>query len=90
MKQKIKKLEELKITLRKNPGQPKLIEKQPLLLKAITEIAIHGSSDDDRRRTDIIKTCRTLSELNKELKNMGFNLSRSENIIICYLIVSIQ
>ena len=38
---------------------------------------MHGSSADDRRRTDVINTCRTLTQLTEELNIMGFNLSRS-------------
>ena len=46
------------------------------LLKAIQEIAIHGSGADDRRRSEIIRSVRSLDDLKEEVTKMGFNLSR--------------
>ena len=62
---------------RASPGQPKIIEKQPLLLDAITKIVMRGSSADERRRTNTINTCKTLTQLTEELHKMGFEISRS-------------
>lgn len=53
------------------------MEQQPALLTAIIDIAIHGSSADERRRSTMIRSCRNLSQLHAELQDMGFTLSRS-------------
>jgi hypothetical protein len=47
------------------------------LLKTITEIAITGSASDDRRRTEMIRTVKTLDDLTHELQKRGYQLSRS-------------
>ena len=70
-------LDDADLAPREKPGQPKIIESQPLLLKAIVDIVSYGSSADDRRRSDKLITCQTLTQLTEELKSMGFNLSRS-------------
>ena len=36
-----------------------------------------GSAADDRRRTEIINTCKTLDDLVEKLQHMGFSLKRS-------------
>lgn len=50
---------------------------QPELLKAIVNIAKVGAAADERRRTDKIRTCKTLDDLQEELEKIGFKLSRS-------------
>lgn len=47
------------------------------LLKTITELAISGSASDYRRRTEIIRTVKTLDDLIDELHNLGYQISRS-------------
>lgn len=47
------------------------------LLKTITAIAITGSASDDRRRTEMIRTVKTLDDLTDELQKRGYELSRS-------------
>ncbi|CAB3979549.1 Hypothetical predicted protein [Paramuricea clavata] len=47
------------------------------LLKTITAIAITGSASDDRRRTEMIRTVKTLDDLTDELQKRGYQLSRS-------------
>ncbi|XP_071575574.1 uncharacterized protein [Temnothorax nylanderi] len=58
-------------------GRPRLEEAQPELLKVLTEIASFGGGADEKRRTEMIRSCRTLDDLDKELQALGFNLSRS-------------
>ena len=47
------------------------------LLKTIAEIACTGSAADERRRSEMIRTIKTLDELTDELHKRGFELSRS-------------
>ncbi|XP_049318606.1 uncharacterized protein LOC125780364 isoform X2 [Bactrocera dorsalis] len=58
-------------------GQPPLVDSQPALLETIINIAIHGSTSDERRRTEMIRSCLTLSDLHERLLLMGFKISRS-------------
>nr|XP_043066048.1 uncharacterized protein LOC122321057 [Drosophila bipectinata]XP_043066049.1 uncharacterized protein LOC122321057 [Drosophila bipectinata] len=51
--------------------------KKPLLHKTFLEIAMFGSGADERRRTNLVRSVKTLSDLHEELKKEGFNLSRS-------------
>ncbi len=46
---------EEKLKIRKNPGRPSLEVDQPLLLKAIIDIAVHGSAADERRRSEVLR-----------------------------------
>lgn len=62
---------------RTGPGQPSLVDSQPALLETIINIAIHGSAADERRRTEMIRSCLTLSDLHERLLLMGFQISRS-------------
>ena len=65
------------LTLRKEPGCPRLEESQPELLNTIVELAMFGASAEERRRCEIMRTCRTLSDLYTRLQELGFNISRS-------------
>lgn len=58
-------------------GRPRLEETQHDLLKTITDLAMFGASAEERRRCEIVRTCRTLDDLHVQLKNLGYNLSRS-------------
>lgn len=65
---------ELKKKLKKREvtGRPRLEEDQPELLKAITDIAMYGSAADERRRSESIRSVRTLDQLTEELSRRGF------------------
>lgn len=65
------------LNVRTDPGRPRIEEGQPQLMDAIIDIAIFGSGADDRRRTEMIRSCKTLPALHKELESMGFELSQS-------------
>lgn len=43
----------------------------------ILDIAIHGGASDDRRRSSLIRSCRTLDDLHEKLQTLGYTLSRS-------------
>ncbi|KPU75570.1 uncharacterized protein Dana_GF27637, isoform C [Drosophila ananassae] len=62
---------------RSTVGRPPIEDDQPLLHKTILEIALFESGADERRRTNLVRSVKTLSDLHKELKKEGFNLSRS-------------
>ncbi|CAG9574748.1 unnamed protein product [Danaus chrysippus] len=62
---------------RTGPGQPPLVDSQPALLETIINIAIHSSAANERRRTEIIRSYLTLSDLHERLLLMGFQISRS-------------
>ena len=47
------------------------------LLHTVQEIAILGCGSEDRRRSEIIRSVRTLDDLVDELKKQGFTLSRT-------------
>ena len=63
------------LTTREKVGRPEYSHNEELL-KAIQEIAIHGCGADDRRRSEIIRSVRSLDDLTDEVTKMGFTLSR--------------
>lgn len=65
------------VQIRSTPCRPRLEVDQPDLLKIIVDLATHGSAADDRRRSEVIRDCRTLDELHEKLKLHGLELSRS-------------
>jgi hypothetical protein len=62
---------------RKKIGRPRLEDDQPQLLKTIVDIVTAGAAADDRRRSEILATCKTIDDLRESLINHGFILSRS-------------
>ncbi|KAG5877588.1 hypothetical protein JTB14_027190 [Gonioctena quinquepunctata] len=65
-----------RLSLRDSVGRPSLENDQPSLLKTIADIALFGSAADDRRRTESIRSVKTLDELTQELRKIGFDISR--------------
>ena len=65
------------LNLKKSCGRPTLEEEQPLLLKSIVEIALHGSAAHEKRQSNIYRSIKTLDELTKQLQLDGFKVSRS-------------
>ncbi|CAH1998844.1 unnamed protein product, partial [Acanthoscelides obtectus] len=58
-------------------GHPNLESNQHSLLKTIADIALFGSAADYRRRTESIRSVKTLDELTQELRKIGFDIIRS-------------
>ncbi|KAJ8889316.1 hypothetical protein PR048_008815 [Dryococelus australis] len=56
-------------------------EEQSELLQAVVDLAMFGSSAEERRRCEIVRTVHTLSELTDKLIELGFNISRSATYI---------
>ncbi|XP_017475728.1 PREDICTED: uncharacterized protein LOC108365992 [Rhagoletis zephyria] len=59
------------------PGRPRIECKQPELLKTIVDIAMFGASANERRRSEIVRSCQTLSDLHEKLLHLGYQISRS-------------
>lgn len=66
-----------KLRLNQKCGRSSETDCQPGLLEAIKEISLRGAGAHERRRAETLNSCRTLDELTRELKTLGFNLSRS-------------
>lgn len=62
---------------KKEPGRSRLEDEQPDLLQVITAIATVGSGAHLRRRDETMRCCRTLDDLTRELRNFGYEISRS-------------
>ncbi|GBP70813.1 hypothetical protein EVAR_54326_1 [Eumeta japonica] len=61
-------------------GRPRLEEAQPELLKVLAEIASFGGGADEKCRTEMIRSCRTLDDLVKELEALvPVKLARATN-----------
>jgi len=66
-----------KLCINAAAGRPSENTLQPGLLEAIIELSLRGAGAHERRRAETLNSCRTLDDLTRELKTMGFNLSRS-------------
>ncbi|XP_065172441.1 uncharacterized protein [Atheta coriaria] len=62
---------------RSAPGRPRLEEQQTELLKTIVDLAMFGASAEERRRSESVRSCRTLTDLHEKLKEHGFQISKS-------------
>ena len=81
-KRKIDELDEaskkkLKTNTPSAKGRPLKITDEDLLRKTIIEIAIGGSAVDEKRRSEMIRTVKTLDDLTAALQRQGIQLSRS-------------
>lgn len=65
------------LNIREKVGRPRIEVDQPELLKAIVDIAIHGSAAHENRRSDVYRSIKTLDELTNQLQLDGFTVSRS-------------
>ena len=62
---------------RKVTGRPRLEVDQPGILSTIVDIVDLNSAADDRRRSELLRTCVTLDDLNTELAHRNYRISRS-------------
>lgn len=65
------------LKLRGKIGKPRIETDQPELLNAIIKIALHGSAAHEKRRSEVYRSIKTLTELKESLNNDGFSISRS-------------
>ncbi|CAF0985546.1 unnamed protein product [Adineta steineri] len=70
----LKSVSELKKTFRQDVGRPPVDDTCPDLLSTIEEIATFGGAADDRRRSEIIRSCLTLDDLRATLKTKGYDI----------------
>lgn len=73
-----------KLRKRGKTGRPAIIEDQPDLLKAIVDIATHGAAADDRRRSETLRSIKTLDELTTELKSQGYEVIQNTSLKYWY------
>lgn len=68
---------ELLSRLKKRPkvGRPSVDAEQPSLIAAIVDIATYGAGADARRRTESLRSVRTLDDLHEELLKQGFEVA---------------
>ena len=67
----------LKKFTRNKVGIPNIQTDQPGLLSSIIDIVAMTAAADERRRSALVKSCKSLDDLNSELASMGYCLSRS-------------
>ncbi|KAL4719530.1 hypothetical protein ACJJTC_016604 [Scirpophaga incertulas] len=65
------------LKLRDTLGRPRIEETQSGLLGVIKDLAVFGGAADDRPRTEAIRCCKTLDDLQAELCKLGYTISRS-------------
>lgn len=65
------------LKMRSERGHPKLIDDYPDLIKTICEVIQHDSMADERRRSESVRTIRTLDELHSQLTSLDYKISRS-------------
>lgn len=66
-----------KLCIRDKCGRPSATDIQAGLLKAIVDLSMRGAGAHERRQMDALSSCKTLDDLTRELKLLGYNLSRS-------------
>lgn len=65
------------LSFRNSPGRPRVEEQQPELLKAICDIALHGSAAHEKRSDESVRSVKTLDELTSAIQGKGFNIKRT-------------
>ena len=73
--------------MRENVGGPRLETDQPGLLEAIIDLVQNSTAADDRRRSEILRTTRTLVELHPALLELGYILCKT-SLYYRYVIIS--
>lgn len=68
---------DIPVTIRGQPGRPSLQQDQVGLMEAIADIAMHGSSAAEKRRSDELRACKTLRQMADLLRERGYELSNS-------------
>lgn len=70
-------LKSLKPFMREKVGRPSLDCDQPGIVEAILDLVQCTTATDAKRRSEILRTTRTLDDLHTALQSLGFTLSRS-------------
>jgi len=77
----VEKCPEILQPTRPKAGRPRLEEEQPGLMEAIVDLASIGGGADFKRRSEMIRACKTLDDLTERLNEAGFTISRSATYI---------
>lgn len=64
-------------SIKTQSGHPLLEENQSLFIQVIFDIATHGRSTADRRRSEVLRTCKILDELHARLVKDNFFILRT-------------
>ena len=72
--------------MRENVGGPRLETDQPGLLEAIIDLVQNSTAADDKRRSEILRTTRTLVELHPALLELGYILCKTSLYYRCVII----
>lgn len=64
------------VHIQNDPGRPR-VEKDGMILEAIVDLVLLKSAADAKRRTEMIRTYRTLDDLHGAIVDLGFSISRS-------------
>lgn len=67
----------IKLSLRESVGRPNLSANQPLLFKAIADIATIVNPADAKRRSESLRNVKNLGDLTAEQIKVRFGISRS-------------
>ena len=70
-------LKSLKPFMRGKVGRPSLEADQPGIVEAILDLVQATTATDARRRSEILRTTRTLDDLHTALQSLGYTLSRT-------------
>lgn len=70
------------LNLKEQRGRPSIEEDQPGIVKAIIDLAIHGSAAHEKRQTEVYRSIRTLDELSNELLKVYFKMYGTYKCII--------
>ena len=66
------------LKVRQSAGRPRIEDACPEFLQTIIDIATIGGASDSRRRSEMIRSCKTLHELHEQLKKqLNFKISES-------------
>lgn len=65
----------VKFKRRNEIGRPRIETDQPELLKTIIDIATFGAATDERRRSETLRSVKTLDELTSKLHDQGFKVN---------------
>lgn len=63
------------VPCRESVGRPPCVGNE--ILQVIIDLSMPGSSADERRRTEVVRSCRSLDDLQGALQRRGYEISRS-------------
>lgn len=64
-------------------GRPSVQKDQPHIIQTMIELATFGASAEEKRRSEVLRSCMTLDDLHQELLKRGFPVSRTTTYRLC-------